>query len=100
MNVHVFGARSSPSCVNYALRKTAEDHGGWRLNQWTANNKDVLKKIPESERDASVASLDLSKDDLPVERTLGVHWSMAEDCFTFKICLGDKPLTREEFYLS
>ncbi|XP_069969533.1 uncharacterized protein [Penaeus vannamei] len=138
MNVHVFGARSSPSCVNYALRKTAEDHGevfdeqavtaiiqsfyvdnlllahddkerlikiikdlialcnagGWRLNQWTANNKDVLKKIPESERDASVASLDLSKDDLPVERTLGVHWSMAEDCFTFKICLGDKPLTR------
>nr|XP_027206604.1 uncharacterized protein LOC113800073 [Penaeus vannamei] len=68
--------------------------GGWRLNQWTANNKDVLKKIPESERDASVASLDLSKDDLPVERTLGVHWSMAEDCFTFKICLGDKPLTR------
>ncbi|XP_069979453.1 uncharacterized protein [Penaeus vannamei] len=27
MNVHVFGARSSPSCVNYALRKTAEDHG-------------------------------------------------------------------------
>ncbi|XP_069973539.1 uncharacterized protein [Penaeus vannamei] len=138
MNVHVSGARSSPSCVNYALRKTAEDHGevfdeqavtaiiqsfyadnlllahddkerlikiikdlialcnagGWRLNQWTANNKDVLKKIPESERDASVASLDLSKDDLPVERTLGVHWSMAEDCFTFKICLGDKPLTR------
>ncbi|XP_069989477.1 uncharacterized protein [Penaeus vannamei] len=138
MNVHVFGARSSPSCVNYALRKTAEDHGevfdeqavtaiiqsfyvdnlllahddkerlikiikdlialcnagGWRLNQWTANNKDVLKKIPESERDASVASLDLSKDDLPVERTLGVHWSMAEDCFTFKSCLGDKPLTR------
>ncbi|ROT78831.1 hypothetical protein C7M84_002458 [Penaeus vannamei] len=60
MNVHVFGARSSPSCVNYALRKTAEDHGGWRLNQWTANNKDVLKKIPESERDASVASLDLN----------------------------------------
>ncbi|XP_069990659.1 uncharacterized protein [Penaeus vannamei] len=137
MNVHVFGARSIPSCVNYALKKTAEDHGevfdeqavtaiiqsfyvdnlllahddkerlikiikdlialcnagGWHLNQWTANNKDVFKKITELERDAPVASLDLSKGDLPVERTLGVHWSMAEDCFTFKICLGDKPLT-------
>jgi len=28
MNVHLFGATSSPSCVNYALRKTAEDSRG------------------------------------------------------------------------
>ena len=26
MNVHVFGATSSPSCSNYALRRTAYDH--------------------------------------------------------------------------
>ncbi|XP_069977487.1 uncharacterized protein [Penaeus vannamei] len=94
MNVHVIGARSSPSCVNYALRNIAEDHGGWRLNHQTDNSKDVLRKIPESERDTSVASLDLSKDNLRVERTLGVHWSMAEDCFIFKICPGEKSLTR------
>ena len=27
MTVHLFGACSSPSCANFALRKTAEDHG-------------------------------------------------------------------------
>ena len=26
MQVHLFGATSSPSCANFALRKTAEDH--------------------------------------------------------------------------
>ena len=26
MNVHVFGGTSSPSCSNYALRRTARDH--------------------------------------------------------------------------
>ena len=41
-----------------------------------------------------MALLDLSKDELPTERTLGVHWDMKLDCFTFLINLKDKPLTR------
>ncbi|XP_043222648.1 uncharacterized protein LOC122381925 [Amphibalanus amphitrite] len=28
MNVHLFGATSSPSCANFALRRTAQDYGG------------------------------------------------------------------------
>ena len=28
MNVHLFGGASSPSCSNFALHKTAEDHSG------------------------------------------------------------------------
>ena len=28
MTVHLFGATSSPSCANYALRRTSEDFGG------------------------------------------------------------------------
>jgi hypothetical protein len=28
MRVHLFGATSSPSCANFGLRKTAEDHEG------------------------------------------------------------------------
>lgn len=27
MKVHLFGAASSPSCANYALRRTADDKG-------------------------------------------------------------------------
>ena len=135
---HPFGARSSPGCVNFALLKTAEDHGnqfgdeavrtiqrnfyvdnmlkamddestcielvrnvrllcsagGWRLNQWTSNSKTVLESIPASEIDASIASLDLNKDELPIERALGIHWSMSEDSFFFKLSLKEKPATR------
>ncbi|XP_066958910.1 uncharacterized protein [Macrobrachium rosenbergii] len=127
MTSRVFRARSSPSVVNFCLRKTAEDYGhlyddetttillrnfyvdnllksfydearcvilindlinvcrdgGFRLNQWTANNKRVLATVPEGERDDSVAVLDLSKDELPTERDLGIHWDMNDDNFTF-----------------
>ena len=135
---HPFGARSSPGCVNFALKKTAEDHGekygqaaaqviqrnfyvdnllkamddeaecidlvknvrllceagGWRLNQWTSNNKRILASIPASEIDASIAPLDLNKDELPSERALGTFWSMEEDSFFFKLSLKQKPITR------
>ena len=138
MTSHVFGARSSPSVVNYCLRQTALDHGakyneeaslalqrnfyvdnllksmdseeecirlsedliglcadgGFRLNQWTSSSKRVLAAVPEEERDTSVAALDLSKDELPTERALGIHWAMNSDAFTFKINLKDKPRTR------
>ena len=135
---HPFGARSSPGCVNYALKKTAEDHGekfgeaamqaiqrnfyvdnllkamddedecielvknvrllcaagGWRLNQWTSNNKKILASIPTSEVDVSISDLDLNKDELPAERALGTFWSMEEDSFFFRLSLKQKPITR------
>ena len=138
MTCQIFGATSSPSIVNYCLRRTAEDwgdayedlvlttmhrnfyvdnllkaqdseeacidlarglialcaKGGFRLNQWTANSKNILTTIPEVDRDKCVALLDLSRDELPTERTLGVYWSMEDDCFTFQINLKNKPLTR------
>ena len=68
--------------------------GGWRLCQFTTNNKDILLRIDESTRDACVASLDLTVDELPVERTLGIQWSMETDQFTFKMNMKSKPLTR------
>ena len=136
--VHPFGATSSPSCVNFALKQTAIDNfhlydekifhamtrnfyvdnffqafddentaietvekmrsicqkGGWRLNQWIGNNKDVIATIPESERDKSIAPLDLYKEQLPMERTLGVMWCMETDAFTFRVAVKDRPITR------
>ena len=138
LTVHPFGAKSSPACVNYALRKTAEDFGnnfnirasealmnnfyvdnllkatfdeesciefvqdiislckmgGFRLNQWMSNSKHVLSSIPTTERDVSVSSLDLYRDDLPTERALGVHWALNDDCFTFNVKIKVKPATK------
>lgn len=68
--------------------------GGFRLTKWVSNKKEVIQSIPENERAASVLDLDLSKDELPVERTLGVQWCVETDAFNFKIAPKEKPLTR------
>ena len=39
-------------------------------------------------------TLDLSYDDLPIERALGVQWCVESDTFRFRITIKDKPLTR------
>ena len=38
--------------------------------------------------------LDLGKGELPIQRTLGLHWDMKSDKFLFKVALKDKPNTR------
>lgn len=138
MEVHLFGATSSPSCSNFALRKTADDNkddfdeevvetvkknfyvddclksvatparavnvanqlrdllskGGFRLVKWLCNKACVLETIPARERAPSVLDLDLDKERLPVERTLGLKWDMQKDQFMFSTFLKDKPNTR------
>ena len=38
--------------------------------------------------------LDLPSEELPIERVLGIQWSVGLDCFGFSIVLKDQPLTR------
>ena len=59
-----------------------------------SNSREVLKTISKDEVGKEFKELDLSKDLLPVERVLGVHWSIENDCFGFRITLKDKPMTR------
>ena len=125
MVVHLFGAASSPSCSNFALRKTAEDNsqhfpeavvstvknnfyvddclkalrsllskGRFKLTKWISTSPRVLETIPVAERAKEVKTLDLSKDDLPVERALGVKWCVETDTFGFKVDIKFKPPTR------
>ena len=92
-----YATESKETAINTALQMISLcQKGGWRLNQWISNDKDVLAAIPDSERDKSVALLDLYRDDLPVERALGVHWSLESDEFLFKIVVGKPPVTRRE----
>ncbi|XP_068238508.1 uncharacterized protein [Palaemon carinicauda] len=119
MTVHLFGARSSPSVANYALKAAADrfkdkttekaaefikEHfyvddglksvatveeainlakdiqmickrGGFHLQKFVANNAEVLKATRPDEVAQSVKNLDLTKDKLPVERTLELRKS-------------------------
>ncbi|XP_068729037.1 uncharacterized protein [Montipora capricornis] len=68
--------------------------GGFRLTKWSCNSKDVLETIPNADRAPSIFDLDLKAEELPIERTLGVQWSMETDMFIFKLLPKDKPYTR------
>ena len=68
--------------------------GGFRLTKWISNSREVLETIPEEERAKEVKTLDLSKDDLPVERALSVKWCVEKDTFGFKVDVKLKPPMR------
>ena len=42
-----------------------------RLHKFVSNNRNLLNKIPESERAASIHSIDLTLQSLSIERALG-----------------------------
>ena len=139
MCVHIFGAASSPSCCNYALRRTAADNeehfdsitvntvkdnfyvddclrsttdddtairlsgqltellskGGFHLTKWTSNSRALIEEIPDEERSANVKQCEInSRTSIPMERALGVHWSIHSDEFKFYISIKEKPATR------
>ena len=138
MTVHVFGARSSPSVVNFALKSAADKFktndnqravdfikddfyvddgiksvktvneaitllkdsedickkGGFQLHKFVANHPEILKAMCPGKPPQSVKSLDLTKDEIPVDRTLGLQWCTETDEFQFKTKVKQKPNTR------
>ena len=138
MTVHLFGAGSSPGCVNYGLKQIADDHeeefgaeaasfvrddfyvddglksvnsvseavslikgtkdlcarGGLRLHKFVSNSREVMQSIPPNERASGIKNLDMRKDNLPVERALGVEWCIESDTFQLRVILQNKPPTR------
>ena len=92
------GLKSVPS-VSEAVELVANvkqmcSKGGFRLHKFVSNRKEVIRRIPESDRADGVKTLDLDLDSLPLERALGVQWCVETDCFQFTIVLQDKPYTR------
>ena len=85
------------SCAAIDLRSQLCElfqRGGFRLTKWSCNSKDVLESIPKTDRAPSIFDLDLNAEEPPIERTLGVQWSMETDMFIFKLLPKDKPYTR------
>ena len=68
--------------------------GGFRLTKWISTSRRLLETIPVAERAKEVKTLDFSKDDLPIERALGVNWCVETDTFGFKVDIKFKPPTR------
>ena len=57
--------------------------GRLRLHKFVSNSKELLEHIPTSEQASVMHSIDLTLDDLPIERALGIQWNTSLDTLQF-----------------
>ena len=65
-----------------------------RLHKVISNSVDVMEAFSNEDRAKEVRDLDLRRDILPAQRSLGVYWDLENDVFTFHVSLPGKPFTR------
>ena len=66
--------------------------GGFHLTKFLSNRREVLSALPTQER--ANPTLNLELDQLPINRTLGLHWEAERDVFCFKTVSTNKPATK------
>lgn len=65
-----------------------------RLHKIASNRAAVMEAFPAEDRARDSKDLDLSTDDIPLQRSLGISWNITSDTFTFQVQNNDKPFTR------
>ncbi|XP_048586639.1 uncharacterized protein LOC125568412 [Nematostella vectensis] len=65
-----------------------------RLHKVVSNSVEVVQSFPAEDRAKNLKDLDLSHDDLPAQRSLGVYWELQSDSFAYRVSPPDKPFTR------
>lgn len=97
-NFYVDDLLKSVDSVSHAIRlvtavKKMCAAGGFRLTKFVSNDPSVLEGIPSEDRAQHRAQVDLAQP-TSIERPLGIHWCIQNDCLEFRITLKDRPLTR------
>ena len=70
------------------------DGGKMRLHKIASNSTELLEQFDSSDLAKGLKDLDLSSDELPTQRSLGVSWDIRNDVITFQISTDVKPFTR------
>ncbi|KAJ8017584.1 hypothetical protein HOLleu_44905 [Holothuria leucospilota] len=55
-----------------------------RFHKIVSNRKSVLEALPEEDRAEDLRSVNFHREELPCQRSLGMHWHLETDTFTFK----------------
>lgn len=58
---------------------------GLRLHKFSSNKKKVIQAVAPEARAKGLQDLNLTRDSLPIERTLGIMWCAETDSFQFSI---------------
>ncbi|XP_034093136.1 uncharacterized protein LOC117560379 [Gymnodraco acuticeps] len=67
--------------------------GGFVLEKWISNSRAVVQTISEEQKAKELKDLDLDRDNLPLERALGLLWCVKSDSFKFKMEVKQQALT-------
>ena len=84
------------------MRRTQQalfQEGGLRLHKIVSNDSNVMTNFPSEDLAKDLMSLALTKDALPIQRSLGMSCDLKTDSFTFRITPDEKPFTRRGFHL-
>ncbi|KAK0139185.1 hypothetical protein N1851_024265 [Merluccius polli] len=65
-----------------------------KLHKIASNSVTVMQAFTPDDLAADLRDLGLDKEELPVQRSLGLCWNIDFDTFTFKVAVNDKPFTR------
>ena len=71
-----------------------QENGNVKLHKIAPNSTDAMQAFSAADLAKDLAVLDFSKDDLPIQRSLGLCWNLGEDTFTFQVSDTVKPFTR------
>jgi hypothetical protein len=79
------------------LKRTQEAlkvEGNLRLHKICSNSNEVLSAFNKEDLAMELRDLDFHRDNLPLQRSLGVCWNLQLDTFTFRVSLDKKPFRR------
>ncbi len=65
-----------------------------RLHKIACSSPAVTQAFAAEDRASDLRNLDLHKDVIPIQRSLGVFWNLQTDSFTFEVTEEVKPFTR------
>jgi hypothetical protein len=87
---------ATPSEAISLMKETKEmcRRGGFNLQKFISNKKQVIEAVPKKDRAEKIRNLDLTKEEMPIERALGIQWCTERDEFQFNITTKDRPCTR------
>ena len=86
----------STAAANSLVKEVEElcARGNLHFHKFISNDRSVIDNIPPLKIVVNMRGPDMSFDELPIERALGIHWCVESDQFNFRITLKDQPPTR------
>ena len=67
---------------------------GLLVHKFISNSKTLMDKLDNNMLAPEVRNVDLSKEDIPNHKVLGVFWNPSSDCFVVKVDIQAKPSTK------